>query len=149
MKKLKYCAFFFFVLFGTTLIAQKSALPKKVLATFEKKFPGVDDVESEVKTKGDYKIKFKFNGKKTEIEIADDGTWEKTTTKLSFEDLPQEVKTSVNAQKKKAEISGVKSVVTNKSEIIYKIELKEGGKKTKLQINKKGKIIKTGIGKKE
>lgn len=144
MKKIKYCtAFLFLVLFSTSLFAQKSTLPKNILETFEKKFIESDEVVWEVKSNGDYKIKFQFEGKKTVVEIDEDGTWEKTSTHIPFEELPQAVQTTVNEQKKNSEITEIKIVTNDDKETYYRVNLKNENKTIKLRINKKGKIIKS------
>ncbi|MBN2485217.1 MAG: PepSY-like domain-containing protein [Bacteroidales bacterium] len=144
MKKIKFCgAFLCLVLFSTSIFAQKSTLPKKVSETFERKFPEVEDVAWEVKSKGDYKIKFELEGKKTVVEIDEDGTWEKTSTHISFDELPQVVQTTVNEQKKNSEITEIKIVINDDDEIYYRIDLTDENKTIKLEISKKGKIIKS------
>jgi biopolymer transport protein ExbD len=144
MKKIKYCgAFLFLVLFSTSFFAQKSTLPEKILETFEQKFPEADEVVWEVKSKGDYKIKFEFEGKKTVVEIDEDGTWEKTSTHISFDELSQAVQTTVNKQKKNSEITEIKIIINDDDETYYRVNLKDENKTIKLKINKKGKIIKS------
>lgn len=144
MKKIKYIVTLFcLVLFSTSIIAQKSTLPKRVFETFNKKYPKVEDVKWEVKSKGDYKIKFELGGKKTIVEIDDDGTWEKTSIHISLNELPQEVQTTVNEQKKNSKITEIKVVVDNDGDTYYKVDLTDDSKTIKLEINKKGKIIKS------
>lgn len=107
----------------------------------EKKYPSAEDVRWKVKSKGDYEIKFELNGKKTEVEIDDDGTWEKTTTHLNLDELPTLVKATVLEHKKGAEISWLKVTVKHNEETCYKAYLNNGKSKIKLKIDEKGKII--------
>lgn len=144
MKKINYCTLFFcLIFFSTSIFAQKSTLPKKVFETFDKKYPEVEDVSWEVKTKGDYKIKFELEGKITVVEIDEDGTWEQTSTHISFDELPQAVQTTVNAHKKNSDITEIKIVINDDGETYYRVDLTDENKTIKLQINKKGKIIKS------
>lgn len=144
MKKIKYCGMFFcLVFFNTSIFAQKSTLPKKVFETFDKKYQKVEEVQWEVKSKGDYKITFELEGKKTVVEIDEDGTWEKTSTHISFDELPQVVQTTVNEQKKNSEITEIKIVINDDNETYYRVDLTDESKTIKLEINKKGKIIKS------
>lgn len=144
MKKIKYCSvFFFLVFFNTSIFAQKSTLPKKVFETFDKKYQNVEEVQWEVKSKGDYKITFELEGKKTVVEIDEDGTWEKTSTHISFDELPQVIQTTVNEQKKNSEITEIKIVINDDNETYYRVDLTDESKTIKLEINKKGKIIKS------
>lgn len=144
MKKLNYWGLFFCLVFiSASTFAQKSTLPKKVLETFNKKHPDVTDVKWEVKTKGDYKIKFEVEGKKTVVEIDEDGTWEQTSTHIPFDELPQAVKTTVNEQKKNSKITETKVVINDDDETSYKVELTDDDLTIKLVLNKKGKIIKS------
>lgn len=144
MKKMKYWGMFFcLVFFSTSIFAQKSTLPKKVFETFDKKYQQVEELEWEVKSKGDYKITFELEGKKTVVEIDEDGTWEKTSTHISFDELPQVVQTTVNEQKKNSEITEIKIVINDDNETYYRVDLTDETKTIKLEINKKGKIIKS------
>lgn len=141
---MKYCgAILCLILLSTSIYAQKSTLPKRVLKTFEKKYPEAEKVSWEVKTKGDYKIKFEFEGKKTVVEIDEDGTWEKTSTHILFDELPQAVQSIVNEQKVNSEITEIKIVINDDNETYYRVDLKDENKTIKLEINKKGKIIKS------
>ncbi len=150
MKTVRYfAAIVCLVLVSASAYAQKSTLPKNILNTLEKKCPGAEDVQWKVKSKGDYEIKFKLNGKKTEVEIDEDGTWEKTTTHISVDELPKAVRATVMEQKKDAEISELKVIVTNDDETYYRVNLKDGNGRTKLKIDKKGKITSSEVKKKE
>lgn len=146
MNKIKYCGIILcLVLFSSSIYAQKSTLPKKVFETFDKKFPVAEDVVWEVKSKGDYKIKFVAEGKKTVVEIDEDGSWEQTSTHILFEELPEDVQETVNEQKKNSEITEIKVVTNDDRETYYRVDLSDSNRTIKLQINKKGKIIKSEI----
>lgn len=144
MKMIKYCgAILCLILLSTSIYAQKSTLPKKVLKTFDKNYPEAEKVSWEVKSKGDYKIKFELKGKKTVAEIDEDGTWEKTSTHILFDELPQAVQTTVNEQKTNSEITEIKIVTNDDNETYYRVDLTDDNKTIKLEINKKGKITKS------
>ena len=128
---------------STSIFAQNAALPASVLKTLNKKYPNVKVQKWEVKSKGDYKIKFELDGKKTIAEIDDDGTWEKTTTHLSLTDLPPAQQTTVKAQKKNSDIKEIKMITDKDGDTIYKVELTDGDNTTKLELNKKGQITKS------
>lgn len=132
------------ILICSTMAAfsQIDDLPRAVARTFEKKFPGVTDIKWYVE-KGDYKIKFTLNGKKTVAEIDPDGTWEKTSTHITFEELPAPVKTTVNEQKKSGSLDEIKSVVDDEGSSYYRIDIIDSNYKTKLWINPKGKLEKS------
>lgn len=141
---IKYCGVILcLILFSTSIYAQKSTLPKKVFKTFDKNYPEAEKVSWEVKSKGDYKIKFELDGKKTVVEIDEDGTWEKTSTHILFDELPQAVQTTVNEQKTNSEITEIKIVTNDDNETYYRVDLTDDNKTIKLEINKKGKITKS------
>lgn len=125
------------------VFGQKADLPKRVLKTFETKFPGVENLKWNVE-KGDYKLKFVYNGKKTTVEIdGEDGHWEKTSIHIAFDELPAPVQAAVNKQKKNADIDEIKRVVNDDDELYYRIELLEGNLVTKIDIDEKGTVIKS------
>lgn len=140
--KMKYWISSFLMFLCISVLAQKSDLPKRVAKTFDSKFPGIENVKWNVE-KGDYKIKFDYNGKKTVVEIDGDGTWEKTSTHLLFDELPAEVKTTVNEKTVNAEISELKKVIDDEDDLYYRIDLIEGSKKIKLWVDEKGKITRS------
>jgi hypothetical protein len=131
------------VLLSTSSFAQNAALPASILKALNKKYPNVQVQKWEVKSKGDYKIKFELDGKKTIVEIDDDGTWEKTTTHLSLTDLPPALQTTVKAQKKNSDIKEIKLITDKDGLTTYKVELTDGSNTTKLELNKKGQITKS------
>jgi len=120
--------------------AQKHTLPKKIVKTFDQKYPGVENVNWDIEN-GDYKIKFIDNGKRTTVDIGGKGSWEKTSVHLPFEDLPKAVQATVNQQKKNAAFDEIKKVVNNNDELFYRIELIEGNNKTKVDVSEDGNII--------
>jgi len=134
-----------FLILSTAIYAQKSTLPTRILKTLDKKYPEAKDVNWKIKSKGDYKIKFNLDGKKTIVEIDEDGFWEKTSTHISFEELPLEVQTKVKEQKLGLEITEIKHVITDDNEVYYKVDLTDQFKTIKLRINKKGKITKSEV----
>ncbi|MEJ6583883.1 MAG: PepSY-like domain-containing protein [Crocinitomicaceae bacterium] len=138
-----YEAFLFIALFSTSTFAQKSTLPVKVLKTFDKNYSNSADVVWEVKSKGDYKIKFDLEGKKNIVEIDENGKWKKTTAHISFDQLPIEIQASVNEQKKNYEITDVKVITNDDKATFYKVDLGDENKTIKLDINEKGKIVKS------
>jgi len=96
MKYLLVCLSFIACLSAS---AQKNTLPKKIVKTFDQKYPGVENVNWDIEN-GDYKIKFIDNGKRTTVDIGGKGSWEKTSVHLPFEDLPKAVQATENQQKK-------------------------------------------------
>lgn len=138
---MKYIVLCLFCLISLGAFSQKSYLPGRVAKTFEKKFPGVTDIKWNVE-KGDYKIKFIYKGKKTTVEIDPDGTWEKTSTHIAFEELPAPVQQAVNQRKNKAGIDEIKQVVDDEGNSYYRIELIDESNKTKMDFLADGKLIK-------
>ncbi|MCF8464609.1 MAG: PepSY-like domain-containing protein [Flavobacteriales bacterium] len=147
-KTISSIAFICFVLISTSIFAQNATLPANILKTLTKEYPNAQVQKWEVKSKGDYKIKFELDGKKTIVEIDDDGTWEKTTTHLSLTDLPPALQSTVKAQKKNSDIKEIKMITDKDGDTNYKVELTDGGNTTKLELNKKGQITKSETKKK-
>ena len=133
------------MLFSSAIFAQKSTLPPQILKTLNKKYPEATDVKWSVKSKGDYKIKFKIEGKKTIVEIDEDGFWEKTSTHISFEELPSNVQSTVKNQMLGLEITEIKHVITDNADTYYRVDITDKYKNIKLRNNKKGKIIKSEV----
>jgi len=144
-KRNYYETFLFIALFSSSTFAQKSTLPVKVLKTFDKNYSNAIDVVWEVKSKGDYKIKFDLEGKKNTVEIDENGKWKKTTAHISFDQLPFVIQTAVNEQKKNHEITDVRVITNDDKPTYYKVDMGDETKTIKLEINGKGKIVKSEI----
>ncbi len=139
MKNLFIC--FLLITVAFPLCAQKSTLPKRILKTFEEKYPGVEKVDWTIEN-GDYKIKFVQNGRRTTVDIGGKGSWEKTSVHIPFEELPNVVQVTVNENKKDSTIDEIKKVNNNDGETFYRVEYLSADQKIKLDISEEGKVIK-------
>jgi len=132
---------FSLIFFCIPVIAQKADLPKKVIVTFDQKFPGIKDVKWK-EEKGDYKIKFNYKGKNTTTEISEEGKWKKTTIHVLFDEMPGQVQAIVNSNKKGGEISDPRKVTEDGEYTVYKVDIIQGNTVTKLKIDETGKLLK-------
>ncbi len=133
------CGLFLFTL---PLLSQKADLPKKIVVTFDQKFPGVTEVKWK-KDKSDYKIKFDYKGKKTVAEINEEGKWKKTSVNFTLEELPQGVQSTIKANRKNGEVNSIKQITEEGKATVYKVEIKDGNTLTKLKIDEAGKVLKS------
>lgn len=123
-------------------IAARSA-PAPVLATLNKVL-GQALPKNIEKDKKDgvvlYTAKFKADGHKRSVQIAENGEVVRTQTNLTEAELPEAVRKAVNARYAKAEIKKCKAVFVKNAQqpTFYKIELGGKLKKTKLKLDPQG-----------
>ncbi|MDX2022613.1 MAG: hypothetical protein SF187_20415 [Deltaproteobacteria bacterium] len=123
-------------------IAARSA-PGPVLATLNKVLGQAlpKNIEKEKKDGAVlYTAKFKAEGHKRSVQIAENGEVVRTQTTLLEAELPEAVRKAVNARYAKAEIKKCKAVFmkTAQQPTFYKIELGGKLKKTKLKLDPQG-----------
>ena len=128
-------------------IAARSA-PGPVLATLNKMLGQALPKNLEKETKNGavvYTAKFKADGHKRSVRVAENGEILRTQTTLSEAEVPEAVRKAVNARYAKAEIKECKAVFLKNAQqpTFYKVELGGKLKKTKLKLDPKGQPYKT------
>lgn len=114
----------------------------EVVNTFTSKYPDAQHVEWEMKN--NYNVaEFRNNGIKTETWIDASGKWYMTESDISFEALPDAVKTSFNAseyaQWRREDVDKVERV---DMETIYVIEVEQGNQEMDLYYTEDGNLFK-------
>lgn len=132
---------FSFFCISLSASAQKADLPKKIDATFTKKYPKAQSVKWYV-DKGTYIVKFKENDVKHRAEFDGYGDWKKTFINITIDELPEAVKAAVLKEKKHRTIDDIEKVVSDKKPY-YRVDLLSETTKTKLWLDEKGAIYKT------
>ncbi len=123
-------------------------LPKKVMDTIKKRFPGAEITSAE-KEKEDgkvvYDIELTAGGTKYEADILEDGTI--IEIEKEIKEAPAAVAKGVLAKYPKAKIVEVmeRYKVKDKKETLsdYEITIEDGGKKTEVIVSLDGKTVKT------
>lgn len=125
-------------------------LPKAVMDAVKARFPGAE-LKSAAKETEDgkvvYDIELKHNGRKYEMDIAEDGTVIEIEKEVALKDVPEAVKKALAAKYPKATIKEVMEVnkVKGKAETPdhYEVTLETADKKTmEVTVSLDGKTIK-------
>ena len=90
MKKMLLLTLFSLLLLLTGCTLGLKQTPKAVRQAFDSQFPGAIHVEWE-RTLSNYKAEFYHDGHEKEAQFAQDGTWLRTKTELTFLDIPAPV----------------------------------------------------------
>lgn len=130
------------VLFGFTAscLSGKEA-PKVVKSAFSQKFPDATNVKWDRENDNEWEAEFKMNGMKYSANFENSGTWTETEYRITLEDIPEAVKTSLDKESAGAKIEEPE-VCETKDGKVYEFVLYMGENEIELQINDDGKIIK-------
>ncbi len=122
-------------MFGVSMAANKTEIPKAVKEAFSKKYPTAEKVKWDTEENGEeateendeeeYEVKFKLKGNKTTAKFKTDGSWLETETNIKNADLPQAVKTAVTAQFAGYELDEAELVETPELAKAYEVKLKD------------------------
>lgn len=126
------------VLFGCATAQETD--PAK--AAFSQKYPDAEDVSWNTDGNGYREAKFELNGEKHRADFQTDGTWIETERNLDWDDLPDAVKDAFKDDFDKDDIVEIELVDHHAKGWFYDIEFKKKGKKTDVEINPGGVILK-------
>ncbi|HEY8157586.1 MAG TPA: PepSY domain-containing protein [Methylobacter sp.] len=125
----------------------KNQVPKAVIDAFEKDYPNAKASEFEQETfegKTAYEVEYKENGKEVALLYGDDGTLLQKEEEIDGKSLPKPVAQAVKKAHPKAEIKEVEKLMKPDGTLTgYEVEIKTAGKKTELELDTNGKILKT------
>lgn len=119
----------------------KRDVPSVILNQFNKEFPKAYDVEWE--KKGDlYKVEFETGWKKDhDVWYNSEGKIVKHKEELSSKDLPKPIKDYIQQEYKDYKIDEVDKI-TEKNEVLYKVEVEKYDREIKLFFNEDGTLSK-------
>lgn len=125
----------------------KGQVPKAVIDAFEKAYPNAKPPEFETETfegRTVYEIEYKENGKEYEALYSADGIMVQKEEEIDGKSLPEPVAQAVKKAHPKAEIKEVEKLMKPDGTITgYEVEIKSEGKKTELELDVNGKILRT------
>ncbi|MGZ5585539.1 MAG: PepSY-like domain-containing protein [Methylobacter sp.] len=125
----------------------KHQVPKAVIDAFEKDYPNAKASEFEKETfdgKTAYEVEYKENGKEYALLYGDDGTLLQKEEEIDGKSLPDPVVQAVKKAHPKAEIKEAEKLMKPDGTVVgYEVEIKTEGKKSELELDTDGKILKT------
>lgn len=125
----------------------KDQVPKAVIDAFEKDYPNAKASEFEQETfngKTAYEVEYKENGKEYALLYGDDGALLQKEEEIDGKSLPKAVAQAVKKAHPKAKIKEVEKLMTPDGLLTgYEVEIKTDGKKSELELDTDGKILKT------
>jgi uncharacterized membrane protein YkoI len=136
------------VLNGCPLLSNEVKLedvPPAAQAVIESHTSGeaIEKITREEKEEGKYfyKVEYKKNGRKFELQVDDDGTVLETEEILAMEDLPPAVLKTVKAESAGGEIKEL-ALETEEGKTFYEVEFEKDGKEHEVKIAKDGTVLK-------
>ncbi len=125
----------------------KSQVPKAVIDAFEKAYPNAKPTEFEKETfegRTAYEVEYKENGVEYELVYSADGILLQKEEEIDGKSLPEPVIQAVKKAHPKAEIKEVEKLMKPDGTLTgYEVEIKTAGKKTELELDTNGNVLKT------
>lgn len=140
MKKIIFVALAF-ICDNTTSFAQ-SKTSNAVMTMFNQKFPNASNVKWDKENAHEYEASFVWKGEKHSANFNDNGEWLETESPITFNQLPEKVRTAFNASHKGTIIKGVAKIETSKGQNQYEVEIKQGLKTVEFFYDVNGSVIK-------
>ena len=115
-------------------------VPSEVKAAFSRKFPAATGIKWDKENDNEWEAEFTWNEKEYSANFDNQGTWMETEYKISTDEIPVAVKTTLDE-----EFTGYTIEESELSETavgkIYEIELKKGEEELEVTIDMKGNVI--------
>lgn len=125
----------------------KSQVPKAVIEAFEKEYPNAKPSEFEKETfegRAAYEIEYKENGKEYELVYSADGILVQKEEEIDIQSLPEPVVQAVKKAHPKAHIKEAEKLMKPDGTLTgYEVEIKSEGKKSELELDTNGKVLRT------
>lgn len=140
MKKIIFVALAFICAYMTSFAQSKTS--NAVMTMFNQKFPNASNVKWDKENAHEYEASFVWKGEKHSANFNDNGEWLETESPITFNQLPEKVRTAFNASHKGTIIKGVAKIETSKGQNQYEVEIKQGLKTVEFFYDVNGSVIK-------
>jgi len=140
MKKIIFVAMALVCAYATSFAQGKT--PAAVTTAFNQKFPNATNVKWDKENAHEYEASFEWKGETLSANFSDTGEWLETESPISFNQLPEKVKTAFNDALKGATVKAVAKIETSKGTTKFEVEFKQGLKTIELFYTTDGKEIK-------
>lgn len=125
----------------------RDQVPQAVISAFEKANPNAKDVKFEKETvegKEAYEVEYEENDKEYDFMYSADGTLLRKDEQVDVSSLPEPVAQAVKKDYPRAEIEEVEKMMNPDDSVAgYEVEIEVNDKKTELELDTSGKILKT------
>lgn len=125
----------------------RDQVPQAVISAFEKANPNAKDVKFEKETvegKEAYEVEYEENDKEYDFMYSADGTLLRKDEQVDVSSLPEPVAQAVKKDYPRAEIEEVEKMMNPDGSVAgYEVEIEVNDKKTELELDTSGKILKT------
>lgn len=140
MKKIIFVAIALVCAYATSFAQGKT--PTAVTTAFNQKFPNATKVKWDKENAHEYEASFEWKGEKLSANFSDTGEWLETESPITFNQLPEKVKTAFNDAHKGATIKAVAKIETSKGTTKFEVEFKQSVKTVELFYTTDGTEIK-------
>lgn len=124
------------------LPSSESALMELAKASFQLKYPDVEDVSWEQDDNGYFEAQFERHGEKYRADFGISGKWIETEASIKFKDLPKAVQEAVERAYDKDDIVEIEEVDHFEKGVFYDVEIDEkGAKKFDVEYNALGRVL--------
>lgn len=130
MKTKQIIALAAIVLFGRALVAQQGndfyfneQQQNSIRSSLESRYSGVDfnSIEWQMNSKGGFDGLFTYDARQLKATFEQDGTWVQTSEEVVLEDLPENLRNSLEANAGQMQISRIERVETSDSQVFYDV----------------------------
>ena len=140
MKKYIFVALTVLISYATTFAQSKTN--NKVETAFKSKFPNATKIKWGKENEHEYEANFTENGVKYSANFSDKGEWLETESPITFDKLPEKVKTAFSVAHKNENVKAIAKIDVSTGETQYEIEVAKGLKTMAYFYNSSGKLVK-------
>jgi len=110
----------------------QSNTPAAVISAFNQKFTNAVKVKWDKENAHEYEASFELNGTKYSANFSDNGEWLETESPITFNQLPEKVKSTFNASHQVATVKAIAKIESSKGTTKFEVEIKQGVKTIEL-----------------
>jgi hypothetical protein len=115
--------------------------PSNVQTEFDRLFPGIQDVIWERESPKGWNAEFTLNEKNVKASFSFAGAWIETIYEINLEELPIQIKESVNSFYPEWQIVVASKINNSKGEELYKTAIQQNGKLQELVMKPEGTLM--------
>lgn len=116
-------------------------VPTHIEEAFQKKYPEITEPKWESESNDSWEANFEINGEKYRVDFGKDGNWIETEHDVTFEQLPNEIRSAIEIKYRVEHIRGIEAVKNPTHGEFYVVEFQQGSGKKDVLFNLEGKVL--------
>ncbi len=123
------------------LTVRAFGVPTHIEEAFQKKYPEITEPKWEPESNDSWEANFEINGVKYRVDFGEDGNWIETEHDVTFEQLPNEVRSAIEIKYRVKHIRDIEAVENPTHGEFYVVEFQQGSGKKDVLFNLEGKVL--------